>query len=648
MVLLVVLLAASLGAAFVVADRVAEGRAEFLVVHGVVWSALVVGPMYVCGLTNVLTRGVVAGATTVVSMGAVVVALGRPTTCRPRVQHLGATLRSMLLLPADAVRATLRKNGLLAIPLVIAMGTFFWQLVTAYYAPAWGDWDTLWYHEPMVAWSIQNHGFDPVPLPLVHQLINGYQRFGEITQTWWGLFGGRRVLDIANFMYLPMLLGAMHGLASRFTADKSIPIAWAAALLLLPGVARELRSSMVDVEGGALLLAAVYFVSHPALTKRRMVLFLLAVTGAVGTKTINVPLGGIACAIFGVRVLFQRRALGARWVVGLGVLGGGLVLSMLAFTHLRNWMHFGNPLWPISLNVKSLGIRWPGAMPYEGSINANMPLSALLERLLARPYTVSEAHQHTWHVDDFGFGVAWIAFPVGVVACLAAPTTWALMRVVARLRKVEPSAAARRAGWAALVAIFAIAGYKLSPSVHVPRYMIAPLACAFAVSCWALQGRAWRRGLPAVVFTVQISSILMTYWSIPFIAVPNRMWLFLPEEMAALVRTPYPLREEARKFRAPVNEPVALAREKEIGPGDVVMFDTSEPWPAMAWNNDLSNKVYWIDDARDAAEQVEERKAKWVLTRYGSALSQQLLKAGWSLVGGIENEQFTTAYRRGP
>ena len=69
-------------------------------------------------------------------------------------------------------------------------------------------------------------------------------------------------------------------------------------------------------------------------------------------------------------------------------------------------MHFGNPLWPISLDVKALHIHWPGAMPYEGSINANMPLSNLLERLLARPYSVNEPHQHTWHVDDYGFGIA--------------------------------------------------------------------------------------------------------------------------------------------------------------------------------------------------------------------------------------------------
>ena len=63
MVLLVVLWALSVAAAFVVADRIAAGRAEFLVVHGVVWTALVIGPMYVCGLCNVLTRAVVAPVT---------------------------------------------------------------------------------------------------------------------------------------------------------------------------------------------------------------------------------------------------------------------------------------------------------------------------------------------------------------------------------------------------------------------------------------------------------------------------------------------------------------------------------------------------------------------------------------------------------
>jgi len=647
MTLLIVLLLISATAAFVVADRLAEGRAELVVVHGVVWSALVVGPMYVFGLSHLLTRSVIAVSTVVVSVAAVALTLAQRGPLRESLVHLRQRLVCMLLVPMHVVGITFRTNALLVIPLLLAVATFFWQLVTAYYAPAWGDWDALWYHEPIVAWSIQNRGFDPVALPLVHQLINGYQRFGEVTQAWWGLFAGRRVLDMANFGYVPMLVAAMHGIAARFTRDRSLPIAWGVVLLLLPGVTRELRSSMVDVEAAALLLAAVYFVTHPQLTRRRMVMFCLAVTGAVGTKTINVPLGGIACALFAVRVITQRRTLGLRWMIGVGIGGGGLVLSMLAFTHLRNWLHFGNPLWPISLTVKRLHIAWPGAMPYEGSIDANMPLPALLERLLARPFTVSEAHQHTWHVDDYGFGIAWAAFPIGVIACLAAPLVWGTRRLRERLRNIDPSTATRRAGQAALLAMFAIAGYRLSPSVHVPRYMIAPLACAFAASTWLLQGRSWRRGLSAVVFMVQVSCILMAYWSVPLVAIPNRMWLFLPAEMAALVKTPYPLREEARRFRAPVNQPVALAREREIGPDDVVLFDTSEPWPAMAWNNDLSNKVFWIDDARDALTQVDERQAKWVLTRSGSHLSAQLLGRGWSAVGGIENEQFTTAYRRG-
>src|SRR4051794_11936269 len=126
MLLLVVLLALSVAAAFVVADRIAEGRAEFLIVHGVVWSALVVGPLYVIGLLNVLTRNVVAPVTTVVCIAAVVLTLGRPKHSRERLRHLGTRLRSMLLVPIDSVRITLRWNALLAIPLVIAMGTFFW------------------------------------------------------------------------------------------------------------------------------------------------------------------------------------------------------------------------------------------------------------------------------------------------------------------------------------------------------------------------------------------------------------------------------------------------------------------------------------------------------------------------------------------
>src|SRR5690349_7036347 len=110
MVLLIVLLATSLTAAFVVADRVAEGRAEFLVVHGVVWSALVVGPMYICGLANILTRNVMAPVTAGVCVLAIILTLGRPSASRERIEHLGARFRSILLVPVDAVRRTLPEN----------------------------------------------------------------------------------------------------------------------------------------------------------------------------------------------------------------------------------------------------------------------------------------------------------------------------------------------------------------------------------------------------------------------------------------------------------------------------------------------------------------------------------------------------------
>lgn len=645
MVLLLVLWIVSTLAALAVADRLTEGRAELLVAGGVVWTTLVVGPMYFLGLANVLTRDTVAASTLILSGAGFVVATEKLK--RERIDAFRARLEGLVRLPVDAAKILHRINAIFLVTFVVAIGYFLWQLVSAFYGPCWGDWDALWYHEPIIAWSIQNHGFDPVPLPLNHQVINGYTRLGEITQTWWALFGGRRVVDVSNFVFIPMFMGAMHGIAARFTRDRALPIAWAVALMLLPATMRQLKSTMVDVEAGALVLAAIYFVTHPKPTKARWCLFVLAVTGAVGVKSVVVPTCGVACLVFAVRVFLRRKELGMRWAVGLVLGGATFVVAMMAFTHLRNWIHFKNPLWPVSLEIEKYGIHWPGAFPYltnkkgamTGQVDVNLPLPDLLEKLLARPFTVSGGH--TWHVDDYGFGPSWVALPAAVIGCFGAPLVWIVGKIKERRAKLSESETTKLAGLAALIAIFALAGFKFSPSVHVPRYTLGPMAAGFAVIVWAMRGRVWQRGSHAVVFVVQVSAIMMTYW-----VVEPRLWVYTPKEMGELLSMPYPQREASRKHRAPVNEPVALVREREIKKGDVVMFDDSEVWPAMAWNNDFSNQVFWIDAAKDAFAQVEERHAKWVLTRAGTPLSSQLTRAGWRAVGMIENEQWTTAYQR--
>lgn len=657
MLVLLALWLVSASAAFVVADFLAEDRAERVAATCVVWTSLVVLPMYVLGLTNTLTRTTVA-ATTVGASAIAVLAVRRLDPAR--FATVGRRLVEALLLPLTAIKLSARRHPLLAFTLVLAELFFGWQLVTALLAGYFGDWDALWYHEPLIAWMIQNHGFRVESLPNVHQVANGYSRLCEVTQTWFALWGGRQMVDVTNFMFVPLLVASTYGLARRFIADRAIAIALGVGMFLLPGVSRLLRSTMMDAEAGALLLATCAFVSHPELTKKRSVLFVLAATLAVGSKMLVYPTIGVACIVFAVRLLLQHRSFGLRWSLGLIVACAAYVGAMVAVTHVRNFIHFHNPLWPLTYKMPALGIDWRGVDPAFNPEalrqSHHLPLGEVAEKAIAKPYTVNGA-AHIWHVDDYGFGMAFVVAPLAMLACALAPLVWlgtlgrrmvgSLVSHAGSLRErwLQRRPASRfeaRAGQATLLSLFAYVGYATSHATHIPRFTIAAIAIAVAVVSWLFSLRRGGRDLALIAFTMQLSAAIMTYWAD---SIPSRAWVLSWKQMAQLVRTPSPLREVS-KVSSAVYESTGLARERELGPGDVVGYDESILLPGFLWNNAFSNRCIWLDDRYDPLGQAERLGAKWVATGKGTLLARQVAAAPerWELVGSYNGGP--DAYRR--
>ena len=92
-------------------------------------------------------------------------------------------------LPFDALHEALRARSFVLLGLLMSAALILWTAISSYYAPSWRQWDALWYHEPIVAFTIQNHGFAMVDLPRDGlQKINGYPRLCEMTQLWFVIF----------------------------------------------------------------------------------------------------------------------------------------------------------------------------------------------------------------------------------------------------------------------------------------------------------------------------------------------------------------------------------------------------------------------------------------------------------------------------
>jgi hypothetical protein len=652
---LLVVLSALVIAASVAMTAGTRSRTEALIASSLLGNAIVVGPVYVLGLLGVLDRltlGVSVGALSVVLVGLFIRRHGKAAA-----GVLGRRALSLALLPAVAIAHTWRRRTLIVVGAGAAAFFVPYMLLVAYLAPAWRDWDGLWYHETIIAFTIQNRGFAMVPLPDGLQYVNGVQRLCEMTQLWFGIWGGRAVVDVANVFFMPLMAASMYALVHRYARDVATSVAAASAIVLIPAFLRLVQSTMVDPQAAALLLAAAYYVTHPKLDRHNAALAILALGLAVGAKIwFIVPVGLFSLYLL-VRIVRRRRALGLGATVALVGFGSATVLGVQAVTYVRNWIHFRNPLWPV-INYESerLGIHWKGIVvnvkldATRAGVDFNDPFPVLWQKLTAAPYTVM-GPGHTWQVNDYGFAWAWVVLPLLAIASVLVTLRWLQGLLLGAERGVpggrdDGSAAAMMLAFVGAFSIF------VSPAIFIGRYHVASLAMVIGAAAWLFgQGRG-RRLLSEALLFAQLGSILMIAWA------PSRhdfVYIYSARQIASWLATPYPQREleditapttGKKLLVSPVHYETGVARERELGEGSVIGFDDIH-YAALLWNNDFSNRVVWLG-AEDPLAEAKRQGAVWVYTRHGTSLAQKLTAASkeWELVGPLENENMGNVWRR--
>jgi hypothetical protein len=655
--LLLVLLTSLLGLASIAATSGRKSRAEAVITTSLTWNALVAGPIYLLGLTDRLDRlglGLFATGLAVLVLGLYVVRHRK----RAPLALLRRTL-SLALLPLEGIRRCWQRRSLVTVGAALALAMLPYMLLVAYLAPTWRDWDGLWYHESLTGFSIQNRGFSPVNLPPNLQVINGTQRLAEMTQLWFGIYGGRRVIDVANVLFMPMLAASMFALTRRYTREIVSGVAWAAALLLLPGHLRLVQSTMVDPQAAALLLAAAYFVTHPDLDLENALWGVLAMTLAVGAKIWHIVPIGLLSLFLLVRLIRRARANGSLKTAGVIALGTAGVIGMQATTYWRNWIHFKNPFWPmLGYDNPKLGIHWKGIVQLDvdkgarAGVDFNEPFPVFVEKMLAAPHKTM-GPGHAWQVNDYGFAWAWVVLPLLaiVVAVLAIQWLSAFLAVSLGLRARGPADDLMAS--AAMLAFVATVSLVASPALFIARYHIASLGMLLGALAWFSSRLKSTRLSEDAALVAQLGSFLMAFWG----PQTSTTWVYLYDlkHVARWIRTPYPDRElkdigtkqTPKMGISPVNLETGRAREREVGRGDVVGFDRID-FVALLWNNDYSNRVVWLDSTDDPLGQAEEKNAVWVYTRGSTKLHSQVTEpgSGWELVGPLEAEAFGSVYRR--
>jgi hypothetical protein len=431
------------------------------------------------------------------------------------------------------------------------------------------------------------------------------------------IFTDRRLIELPNsVMGVPLML-ACYVLVRRYAQDRVSAIGWATALLLMPGMVLELRSTYIDVHVAALFLIAVVFVTRPRVRLRDGLIAALSLAllgGSKGMALAWVPL--LAAAVLP-RLIAQNRQRG--WATAVTVLGGILlVLSVPTPTYVRNWVAFHNVIWPIAFNSPRLGVHWPG--PHD-VMEMNKPVGELIGGMLSIPIP-----GHDWadtRTYGYGLGLPWLVLPTGVVALLVAVTR-ALLGA-ARVLRLD-----RRTANLLLVVTPLLLTIPASPALWSARYNVHLAAAFIFLTSWLL-GWAPYALREAFVGVVISTSVMMMWWADPG-------WTVHIDDVITLMGQSAEERATYHSAEYMMATGTARERERELRAGSVCIFTDQHMFPSLLWNERFTNRVLYLPSGADPeafVTRVEDVHAKWVVVAQGTSqyAALQRRSAKWREVG---------------
>ena len=602
--------------AFVAATAVAarmryRSRAETLLAAIILWNALILLPIHLLGVAGSLTAKHLALASIATSSAVLAGSFARVAT-REHVGDLRRTLFGFLRLPVDALVKTLRARSLAFAGVVAVLAILSWTVWLSYLAPS-DAWDGTWYHETMVGYAIQNRGYAPIALPAnLIQQANGFPRNCEMTNLWFVIFSDRALLEAPQSFMAVALILAMYMIARRFTDDRVTAIGLACALPLIPGAVLQLRSTYIDLHVATLLVAAIHFVvTRERLRARDGWMAGVALALVMGSKAAAlawVPLLGIPFAIrlWAENPRERQAALAA--MAG----AAAMVAAIAALTYLRNWIHYLNPIWPVAYDNARFRIHWPGVVTLDG-INAQLqkPFKEMYATMASLPIP---GHDYAdTRLYGYGIAVPFLLLPLDAVLAplLAfAGGRWVLRRLVAQPNIVhsfgQRSRDTRTLCAIVLASIFFAMAY-VSPGLWVTRYNIHLVAGLLFLVAWATgYARAPRLG-DGVASVAIITSLASLWWAQPG-------WGFDIPSALEFANLPPARRATHAAAEWSIDDPVAEARERELGPGAVVAFTDDVVFPGHLWNEHYSNRLVYVPGelgAQGALDRLEQIHARW-------------------------------------
>jgi hypothetical protein len=587
-----------------------------------------VAPIFVLGYAGALTPTTVGLASAVFFLG-IFALLVRGRSLRAYTNECGRAFQELALLPVEAMREAIRARSLVAIALLYTGAILIASIPFTVFVPN-ETYDGFLYHEPIVGFALQNHGFAIVHLPPIQavQAANGYPHVSETLNLWFVVFTDKTLIELPIDLAAPAMMLAAYALVRRY-GDGLTAIGWACVLFLLPQVWSQLCQSLVDIQVAFFALVAVYFTTRPAYRVRDAwwaSLGLALLVGSKGSGLVMVP--PIALLAYGRLLVAHWRT--SRAPALASALGGGLVVAAVGITApLRNWLAFGNPIWPVTYENRAFGIRWSGLQPL-----AEQVVDAPVRVMLDIAHGIPVGGMHDVIARGYGYAFIWVLLPLGcaalVVGLAAAGLEWARLR--------EPSDASNLG----MVLVLLVVGAVTAPTLagQNARYNTHLVACLMAAATWLLAGRAWARAREGVLGACIVLSIIPLYW------MGGWGWSWVstdhPEDV---LRHPFASRTQLAR---PSFDLLAAKRNAELLPGDWVVFSQDVAFVGALWNFDFSNRVKYVkyDSSAQFVADAEAMSPRWIAVgKDGDARKALEQTHRWERVGEIISDG-EVVYRR--
>lgn len=608
------------------------GTAERALAASILWLGIFCVPVHVLGWLNVLTRLNLAIALAVVTAAMLVLAWFPTRRARMMAGIIAQTAR----LPWDAFAEAWRERSVAFVGLIACALILMWTAWLSYLAPS-SSWDGLMYHEAIVGFSIQNHGFRWVEVPQgVLEQVNGFPRTCEYLALTAALFDGKRFMDLVPTVVSPIAILAFYVAMRRFMKDRSVTIALACGLYLVPAIVLELRSTYVDIEYALCFAACCHFVTRPKMDLAHAWLCVLAIGLLGGLKVTGLLLAPPLLALWFLRASatgFEQRRKAYLPTVLLGTVA---IVALGFVTYLRNWFEKKNVVWPSDLNIAALDIHWRGPFPVS---NMQHAASDVWKDLFDLP---SPSEQFADSRDNgYGNATTAIMLPLAVIAIFAL-----LFRVIKQGLSglFRASSGASKNDVFLLYLTFATGlAFSQSPAFWWARLNLHVVVIGYMLVAWLLGEGRWRRLAEGFAGALIVMGLVTLHWATP-------KWDVGYDAMRALMRE-----SATERIAHPLGvlimpQATARAREAELHAGDVVAF-THHPFIGTLWNEHYTNRVVWVAYHGEATflRDLGRARAKWVVVDHASPEASVLRRhrESWEEVGhatALNNE--TTAFRR--